>query len=100
VNPSGIESRQAIADTRTTLSWRHGRLTFDRERLRDVIEDVNRYSAIPIVLDDQQMGDVLITGTVSGSDITGWIASLQSAFGLRVERHVDRILLKRPLQPQ
>ena len=94
VNATGIESRQAITDTETTLSWRRGRLAFEREPLRDVIEDVNRYSTVPIALDNERMGDILITGTVSGSDIEGWIASLQSAFGLRAERYGDRIILK------
>jgi len=96
VDPGGIESRQAITDPETTLSWRHGRLAFEREPLRDVIADVNRYSTVPIALEDERIGDILITGTVSGSDIEGWIASLQSAFGLHAELHGDRIILKRP----
>jgi transmembrane sensor len=100
VSPTGIESQKAIADIETTLSWRHGRLAFEREPLHDVIEEVNRYSAVPIALDEARMGDILITGTVSGSDIEGWIMSLKSALGLRAERDRDRILLKRSVPSQ
>lgn len=96
LNAAGVEPQQAMADAETTLSWRHGRLAFDREPLRDVIEDVNRYSTTPITLDDRRMGDILITGTVTASDIDGWLASLKAAFGLRAEHHSDRIVLKGP----
>lgn len=95
VDRSGLRSPEKIVNAETTVSWRQGRLAFEREPLRDVIENVNRYSATPITMDDERIGDVLITGTISVSDIGGWLESLMPAFGIHAERRADRIILKR-----
>lgn len=76
-------------------AWQSGRLSFDREPLRYVLEDVNRYATKPIVLAEVETGDLLITGTVLSDSISGWVASLESAFGLESVDEGRRILLKR-----
>jgi transmembrane sensor len=96
VDSTGARSTTRLADPASLLGWQHGQIAFDNEPLRDVIEDVNRYASTPVVLADERLGDIRITGTVSGSDIEGWIASLRPALGIQAENREGQIVLHRP----
>lgn len=93
-NRRGVESTQVVSDSSSAVAWQHGRLAFEAEPLRYVIQDVNRYATKPIVLADERTGDIRVTGTVTEVNIIGWINSLQAAFGIRSEIDADRIVLR------
>jgi transmembrane sensor len=95
IGGAGIESSQRLQDSATAIAWQTGRLAFEREPLRYVLDDVNRYAAKPIEMGDESVGNLKITGTVLSDNIDGWVASLESAFELRVIDEGDRIVLKR-----
>ncbi len=78
----------------TATSWQSGRLAFRLQPLRYVLEDLNRYTATPIVFDDERIGDMLITGTVVGNNVSGWVASLESALGVVAHSEQGRIVLR------
>jgi len=94
VNRGGLEPTQALTDSSSAVAWQHGRLAFESEPLRYVLQDVNRYAAKPIVLADERTGDLRITGTVTQANIMGWVNSLQAAFGIRAEVDSDHIVLR------
>jgi transmembrane sensor len=90
---AGIEHAMKIDDLAAATSWQNGQLEFRMERLRYVLEDVNRYAPKAIVLEDDGLGDLVITGMVSQKNIGGWIESLERSFGLRALEKTDRIVL-------
>lgn len=92
---SGIDMPSKIADAAAATSWQSGRLAFHLEPLKYVIQDVNRYSSRPIVLADQDTGDLIVTGTLTIDNIPGWIDSLQRAFDLEATQRGDHIVLSR-----
>ena len=94
LNRRGLESTQTVSDASSAVAWQHGRLAFESEPLRYVVQDVNRYASKPIVLADARMGDIRVTGTVTETNIIGWINSLQAAFGIRAQIDADRIVLR------
>ncbi len=49
---------------------------------------------MPIVIEDEALGELRITGSVLCDNLDGWVASLERAFGVRVERSPERIVLK------
>ena len=91
---AGIEEPTEVADPAAATAWRTGRLAFRLQPLHYVIEDVNRYSAKPIVLEGATLGTLLITGTVERNNITGWVNSLERAFDLQSVEEADRIVLR------
>jgi transmembrane sensor len=93
VGNAGIGDAVVIADLASILSWRSGRLSFRQRPLRDAVLDVNRYTPKPLVL-APSIGDITVTGTVSPSNIGGWIRSLERAFGLKAIEAPDRITLQ------
>lgn len=76
-------------------AWRSGRLAFEGEPLRYVIEYVNRYTSRPIELSDERIGDLLITGTVRDDNISAWLASLGPALGIRAIEQPGRVILEK-----
>jgi transmembrane sensor len=88
---AGIEEPTKMVDAAT--SWQIGHLAFHLQPLRYVLEDVNRYARKPIVLENEHMGELMITGTVERGNITGWVKSLERAFELQATEDADQITL-------
>jgi transmembrane sensor len=89
---AGIEEPTRMEDP--AAGWQIGHLAFHLQPLRYVIEDVNRYAHKPIVLENEQMGTLVITGTVERENITGWVKSLERAFDLQATEDADQITLR------
>jgi transmembrane sensor len=89
-----VESTQAVGNTQNAIAWQHGRLAFEGEPLRYVVQDVNRYAKTPIVIADSRVGDLRVTGTVTAANIVGWINSLQAALPIQADIRPDQIVLR------
>jgi transmembrane sensor len=91
---SSRRSSVAVVDVKRTLSWRNGILRFVNQPLRNVIEDVNRYSDSKVSIADAALGEQLYTGTIYPERIGDWLNALQEIFPLRVKRKGGGILLE------
>ena len=89
---AGIEEPTKMEDPAT--GWQIGHLAFRLQPLRYVLEDVNRYAHKPIVLENEGMGALVITGTVERENIGGWVKSLEHAFDLQATEEADQIVLR------
>lgn len=90
------ESGLAIRSVRpqAIAAWQKGRLEFADEPLREVVAAVNRYSAREIVLTDQSLASLRVTGTVAEDRIDEWMRALPAIFPVRlVEVSPDTVLL-------
>jgi transmembrane sensor len=92
---SHIEAAARLASPAAATAWQSGRLSFDEEPLRYALEVVNRYSAKPIVVEDDTVGDLRITGLVLSDNVNGWVKSLERAFDLEATEEPERIVLSR-----
>jgi transmembrane sensor len=95
VNRNGVELTSELTNAQTAIEWQDGQLAFEGESLRYVVQDVNRYASKPIVLADEKTATLRITGTISSSNVLGWVRSLQPAFGVRAEIEPNRIVLRK-----
>jgi len=57
-------------------AWQKGQLLFDDETLSSVIERVNRYAAKPIVMTDESIRELRISGVFDTHDIPGFITTI------------------------
>jgi transmembrane sensor len=89
---AGIEEPSKMENTAT--DWQVGHLAFHLQPLRYVLEDVNRYARKPIVLASDNVGALVITGTVERENIPGWVKSLERAFDLQATEEADQITLR------
>jgi transmembrane sensor len=95
VDRTGTAATGALTNPAEALEWQHGKLAFESEPLRYVLNDVNRYAKKPIIVADEDIASLKITGTVAENNIEGWIASLASAFGIHAEENESQIVLRR-----
>lgn len=88
----GLEGPQPI-NADLAMSWREGSVVYQSESLASVIEDLNRYSRVPLRLEDASMGKLLVTGRWDSASIDNWVEGLARALHLQVVRKHDVILL-------
>lgn len=81
---NGALSSITHTDTRAATTWTRGRLTFDNQPLRYVIEAVNRYSPRHIVV-SPSAGALRFSGIVFSDEIEDWLQSLKLIFPVTVE---------------
>jgi transmembrane sensor len=67
-------------------AWLDGRLEFVNEPLGSVITDINRYSSRPVVLADEQLRDLVFTGTLRSDAIEDWLQGLEDVFPVVLTR--------------
>lgn len=77
-----------------TRQWQEGRLEYQEASLQSVIDDVNRYTHKPIVLDNPELGRLTYTGTVILSAADTWAYGLVGAFPVAIEHDGDKLILK------
>lgn len=92
----GLQAPRRI-DAESTLSWRQGSMSYQAESLANVIEDLNRYSSLPIRLQDPGLGRLLVTGRWDSANVDRWVEGLARALGLSLVRESDHLLLRAPV---
>jgi transmembrane sensor len=84
---------QVNAELATT--WREGVVIYQGESLANVIADLNRYSRVPVRLEDPALGQLKVTGRWELAAIDQWVDGLARASGTRIKRSANGILLIR-----
>jgi transmembrane sensor len=76
------------------LSWLDGKLIFDNEELFDVIEEINRYIDIKIVLKDPSLHKTPISGRFDLADSEALIEAIELSFNMKSQRiDTNQVLL-------
>jgi len=83
----------SVADPGDAVSWRNGLLKYRGEKLRFVIEDVERYIEYPIILTDSAVGELKYTGTVFQDSADTWVYGLEDAFSLVISNSESAVVI-------
>lgn len=76
-------------------AWRSGTVVYQSEPLDRVIDDLNRYSHLPVRLEDPSLAAVEVTGLWRLANIDAWIDGLAASLQLQVRRTPEAIVLAR-----
>lgn len=87
--PSGHLSEVRQADMAALLAWRQGRIVFRNTPLPQAVEEMNRYAARAIRLDDPALANVRIAGIYSTDDVQSFLQLLPTIAPVRVVRQPD-----------
>ncbi|KRB80658.1 hypothetical protein ASE00_16605 [Sphingomonas sp. Root710] len=71
-------------DPDMAASWRRGEFSFVDTPLAAVIDDLNRYSARPIVIEGEALKHVKISGIVTAGSIAEWLAALPAIMDVQI----------------
>ena len=83
-------------DPATLSAWRAGRLDYRNTPLSRVIEEVNRYRPIKIVLGDQALADLPVTISMPVDRTDLLLSGLQLSEGVEATRQGATLVLHRP----
>lgn len=72
------------ADVQRAVSWKQGQLIFRNDRLADAVEEVNRYSRRQIVLSDETMGALRVSGIVNTGNTDVFVETMTSYYPVKI----------------
>jgi transmembrane sensor len=80
-------------DLDVLTGWQNGQAIFKRRPLRDVVQELNRYSRRQLELPDASMGDVVVSGSYRTGDNEAFAAALAAMLPVDVDTEPDRIVI-------
>ncbi|WP_292106825.1 FecR domain-containing protein [Brevundimonas sp.] len=87
VSERRVETR--TVDTAVETSWTTGRLIFDNVPLGQAVEEMNRYLADGIVIEDAGIRDQAVSGVFRTGDRDAFVAASSDVLGLAVDPKAD-----------
>lgn len=91
---SGAENLVRTTDVERLTSWRDGFIMFDDEPVEEAVAEINRYTARPIVLADERVGRLRISGAFRIGESSAFLEAMEIGFDVRVvERSPERLVL-------
>ena len=76
-------------------NWRTGMIRFDEQPLAKVVEELNRYSAKQIIIDDESIADLNIYVIVKLDAIDQTLTGLEYSLPIKVVREFDKVLIQK-----
>ncbi|MDD2061163.1 FecR domain-containing protein [Pseudomonas sp. GD03860] len=80
----GDRMLQATPDARALTAWQRGKLIFNGKPLREVLAELERYQHGRIVLSDQRLGAMQVSGVFDLDDPQGLLRTLEQRYALKV----------------
>ncbi len=96
---SSAAYKPAVPDIAAATAWMQGQLIFKGTALRDVAAEFNRYNLRQLVIADQKLGDLKISGIFSSTDPAMLIRFLQSRTGIEVRKTQTEIMVLHKILP-
>ncbi|HKU13325.1 MAG TPA: FecR domain-containing protein [Steroidobacteraceae bacterium] len=74
-------------------AWRRGEVILDKTRLQDAAEEMNRYSATKLIIDDAAAADIRVSGIFRAGDSARFARAVGETYHLSVDYQQRRILI-------
>lgn len=90
-----IVEAKAASELDAALSWRTGFLVFRETPLADAVAEFNRYNSRKILVADDGVGNIRLSGKFRSTQHDAFIRLLEAGFPVRVQQAGDRVLLSK-----
>lgn len=91
----GLVSVARHGNVQALAAWREGLLIFRDQELRSAVEEMNRYGATRIVIADERIAALRISGAFRIGQATSFVDALEATFPVKVADRTDgRIVLE------
>jgi transmembrane sensor len=80
-------------DLRKVQAWRYGRMILDDTPLGDTVADLNRYGGVQIVLADQKLADIKVSGVFHTGRPEDFVKSVTSAFPVTIAQEDEQTIV-------
>jgi transmembrane sensor len=99
IGADGVAAGVARFDPTLVFAWRSGKARFHEEPLRNVVATLNRHFETPIVLGDERLGALPVTGEFDIRDRATAVRALALIFGLESRDETARTILEEAPTP-
>ncbi|EQB29815.1 FecR family protein [Sphingobium ummariense] len=80
------EVEVVAADVERETAWNRGALIFRGDSLGDAVEEVNRYSAMPLMVDDPTIARLKVSGIFPTANQADFVAALEALYPVRAHK--------------
>jgi transmembrane sensor len=84
---------------REVIAWQSGEVVFDNTPLPEAIREMNRYSALRIVIEEPNAARLHVGGLFQAGESLEFAQAVAQTFGLSIRQDGARIVLSRPPEP-
>jgi len=98
IDSNGSAGSIALFDPMDVLAWRSGKLRFAETPLNEVVDELNRYFKRKIILRDQSLSMLPVTGEFDATDQAAAIDAIKLVFNLESEIEDGAIVLVKKSQ--
>lgn len=84
----------AQTDVQNLVSWREGRIRFDNTPLAAAVAEMNRYSRIPIVIEDPRIASIRVSGAFKTGQPASFVAAVTDLLPIVAQTSDERIALR------
>ncbi|MEM8920752.1 MAG: hypothetical protein AAGB25_05250, partial [Pseudomonadota bacterium] len=94
---AGGMSSVSEVDASTVGVWRDDRLVYDGDPLSELVADANRYSALPVKIEEavDEVSSLRVRGAFSGREIDEMLSILPLVHALEIDRSdPDKIVIR------
>ena len=88
-----------LANLTAAIGWLDNLLTFEDVPLAEVVEELNRYSPKPIVIEDDDLSNLRISAVIRAGDAAAILRYLQRFERVQIVTAGDRIRILRAAVP-
>ncbi len=90
---TGAPQPVKAVDSQRELAWAEGRLVFKDDTVASVIAEFNRYNRVQLTVTDPALATRPVTGVFDAANPEGFLAFLQNAAPVRIERDDGRSIV-------
>lgn len=72
-----------------TVAWENGEVVSENDPLTSVVARINRYARDPVIIGDDETGDLRISGVFHTGDVDGFLATIAEYLPVRAEKQPD-----------
>lgn len=90
---TGIISEIHLTNVQRIESWQQGKLDLDAATLAEAVQEMNRYSRVKLMIGDEKLNRIRISGVFNVGDINSMVSGLTSTLPVRAVYGPDKIIL-------
>jgi transmembrane sensor len=94
VNDDSRPAKPVVVNVQQAVAWVQRQIAFDRRPLGEVAAEFNRYGSVPIVVQNDNLRDLRISGVFNAYDTDSFLAFISRLDGVEIDRTAARILIR------
>jgi transmembrane sensor len=94
INIHSHPDKPIAVDVQQAVAWVQRQISFNEQPLGEVAQEFNRYGAVPIVIQNDRLRNLPISGVFNAYDTDSFVAFIARLDGVQIDRSAERIEIR------